>query len=246
MYKSEVRYFNFPISLLKEYSNDFHKTLRKIFCYAIYCAVFKQEKINTKYKIANAEFTNVELAIKQVLHFFKFKNSNGLTYYNEGKELYNSISENEAITGIEANILLDYKNNEKTEFEKVVLLAYLSIKSILGTKTYCKTNKELLFSRMSGSTKTTSSINNELVKYLTRYNFEKIITELSYDWNLKYYSYYTKGFYVSFKLTSAELITKGEANRQSNRIKFLKSEKAEIRKKYCSTLNKKVYKTAAP
>ena len=243
MYKSEVRYFNFPVCLLKEFLNRNYETLRKIFCYSIYCFVLKQGKSNDKY------------AIKEAFNYYKAKYTAELVLYNEGKELYNSISslqkeqkeqKNEAMTGIETSIFFDYKNNEKTEFEKVVLLAYLSIKSILGTKTYCKTNKELLFSRMSGSTKTTSSINNELVKYLTRYNFEKIITELSYDWNLKYYSYYTKGFYVSFKLTSAELITKGEANRQSNRIKFLKSEKAEIRKKYCSTLNKKVYKTAAP
>jgi len=222
---NKIRYFNFPICLIKEYFNKNYNTLRNIFCYSIYCFVLKKGT------------SNVEYAIKEALKYYKVSFNNESALYNDGKELYNSIQRNEALTGIETSIFWDYQKNEKTEIEKVVLLAYLSIKSILGTKTYCKTNKELLFSRMSGNTKTTNSINNELIKHLTRYNFEKIITELKLNWNLKYYSYHTKGFYVSFKLTLEELMTKCEVNRQSNKIKNLKSKETEIRKKVIQKIN---------
>lgn len=223
---SKLKYFNFPICFLKDIFNNKTKTFDNILCYSIY-----------KYALyINNDIEEIDKINKSLKHF-NITTKDERFFYNNSKKIYNSVEGNEALTGIELEKYWEFKTNEKTEFEIVTLLAFLGIKSIIGAKTDCKTNKELLFSRMSGNTKTTTSINDELRKHLTRYNFDKIITELKLNWNLKYYSYHTKGFYVSFELTLEQLMTKCEANRQSNKIKILKSNETEIRKKVIQKIN---------
>lgn len=219
-------YFNFPICLLKDIFIDKNKVFNNICEYAIYKHSLNLEHGTEIDKIKSAaKFYNVTLG----------SNSNTL---KNGKLLNNLYSSNTILTGIRLSIFWDFFKNEKTEFELITLLAFLGIKSILGTKPYCKTNKEFLFNRMSGNAKQGKcKISEPLQKYLIRYHFDKIITELKVNWHLKYYGYHTKGFYVSFDLSIEQLIANAEINRPSKKQKALKDYETSVRKKVIENIN---------
>jgi hypothetical protein len=60
-----------------------------------------------------------------------------------------------------------------------------------------------------------------LKKYTSRYQLDKIKSELELNWGLKLYGYHTRGYYASFKLDLPDLAEKAEAKRISLRRKEL-------------------------
>ncbi|EKT3967216.1 hypothetical protein NTJ12_002299, partial [Flavobacterium psychrophilum] len=123
-----------------------------------------------------------------------------------------------------------FYKNDKSEFDKICFLAFLSIKSILGTKSYCKVTNLYLWARMDGKTSTiieVSELSNEVRKYANRYQSENIKNELILNWHLIYYSRYTRGFYISLKMSLEDLIFEAEKKRKSikeNQQKQLQNE----------------------
>ena len=136
--------------------------------------------------------------------------------------------------GISTDIFWSFYNENKTDFEWECLFAFLALKSIVGAKTYCKSNNGLLYARMSGH----DSLNDGSIT-LSRFHRDKIICELENNWGLKYYSRYTKGFYFGFDIGINDLVFEAEKRRKSTKEKLRNDEKkkalAEALKRLGST-----------
>lgn len=215
---SKEKYLNFPIQLLSGFMIDDKKVLNNIIDYAIYQNSLKLEIGTDLSKIkTSAGFYNMTLA-------------NDKKTFDNGKILYNSIYENSPKVGLSISMFWDFYKNDKSEFDKICLLAFLGIKSILGNKSYCKANNLYLWARMDGKTNTiveVSELSNEIKKYANRYQSENIKNELILNWHLIYYSHYTRGFYISLKMSLEDLIFEAEKKRKSikeNQQKQLKNE----------------------
>lgn len=214
---SEERYFNFPIQMLSGFINDTQKVLNEITDYAIY-----------EYSL-KLEFGNELERIKPSADFYGVNLSSEKKTLDKGIILYNSIPINSPKVGLNILIFWDFYKNDKTEFEKVCLLIFLSIKSVLGKKTYCKTNKQFLFNRVIGSDKNTlrlEDFDEPLFKYANnRRLWDKINLELQMNWGLKYYSNRDKGFYVSFIMDETKFYTIVMEQKNSLKVKQFKDEK---------------------
>jgi hypothetical protein len=226
----ECIYFNFPIVLLQGFLLDHSKCLNDIFDYAIYSYLEKHH---------GGDLNEISEAEKE----YWLTIGNKKRTYQNGRALHDSIPDNVPFVGIQKDIWFDYYKNEKSEFQKVCLLAFLAIKSILGKKSYWKTNFKLVFSRMAGyshTIKDASELPKELIRYYTyRYHSDKIIKELKLNWNLKQDGHRTKGFYVSFKMKIKDLITIVESNRKTKKEKEMKDREKAIRLEVLKELNKK-------
>ncbi|SNB04137.1 hypothetical protein [Flavobacterium psychrophilum] len=215
---SKEKYLNFPIQLLVGFMIDTRKVLNDIIDYAVYQNSLKLELGTDLEKIkTSASFYNMTLG-------------NNKNTFDNGKMLYNSLPENSPKVGLSISMFWDFYKNDKSEFDKICLLAFLGIKSILGTKSYCKVTNLYLWARMDGKTNTiveVSELSNEVRKYANRYQSENIKNELILNWHLIYYSRFTRGFYVSLKMTLEDLIFEAEKKRKSikeNQYKQLKNE----------------------
>lgn len=215
---SDEKYFNIPIQLFAGFMNNSFQVLADVSQYAIYENSLKLEFGTELEKMEkSADFYNMTFIDMQ-------------TAYNRAQEVYNRTPHNGPKTGLNISIFWDFYRNEKTDFDKICLLAFLAIKSILGPKPYCKVTNLYLWSRMDGKTNTIVEVNklsNEVRKYANRYQSENIKNELILNWNLIYYSRYTRGFYVSFKMSLEDLIFEAEKKRKSikeNQQKLLQKE----------------------
>ena len=219
---SKEKYFNFPIQLLEGFIINPEKTILNIKDYSVYENSLKLEHGTDLQKIkASASFYEMKLgSVDQTLE--------------NGKLLYNSIPTTSPKVGLNLSIWWDFYKNEKTEFDKVCLLGFLAIKSILGTKSYCKVTNLYLWARMDGKTNTideVSELSNEIRKYANRYQTENIKNELIQNWHLVYYSRYTRGFFVSLKMSLEDLIFEAEKKRKSIKDKKQKQLQNEALKK---------------
>ncbi len=233
MVKGKARYFNFPIILLKGFLINHRDVLNNIIEYAMYvhCKSYL-EKDGFEWTI------NVENNIKKLMSlsesFFGVKTNDKMKTFKNGKILFQSIPDKTPMVGLNIDIFLDFYNNEKDEFEKVCLLGFLAIKSIVQNKPYCKIVNKFWLSRMEGNAKSINEISELSIpirKYANEYQTKKIKNELIDNWGLKHYSRYTRGFYVSFILSLEELVFEAENRRKSNKAKQRKlNEKIAIEK----------------
>lgn len=226
----QVRYFNFPIQLLEGFLENTSKCLRDISNYAVYEHSLKMKNAKEMDRfIASANYYGIE-----------FGNSKASLI--NGKELYNSIPLKSPKTGIsvikfhedrERETLLwwDYVKKEKTEFDKVCLLGFLALKSIVQQKAYSKTNNKLWLLRMDGKAKNdnVSFLSDSIKKYDNEYQTKKIKTKLQINWGLVSYSYKTRGFYISFKMNRKDLAFQAENKKHSNKVKQLKEQDKQAR-----------------
>lgn len=218
------KYFNIPIQLLEGFLVDKKNCLSNIIYYALYAHSLKLEHGNFTNKfISAADFYDVNLAsdIKDK----KARHDAIVKKYIIGEELYNSISLSSPKVGINIKLFWEYYDNEKPEFDKACLLAYLAIKSILGTKSYCKIDNRFLLSRMDGKPCSCEfdELTKEVLKYANEYQTKKIKRALQDGWGLVTYSRYTRGFYVTFTMDLKELIFQAEKKRASYKEKQRKA-----------------------
>ena len=211
-------YFNFPIEILKNYLNE--GDINDMLDYAVYDHCQKLETSMT-----------IEDRLIVCERFFKIRLGNKQRDYNAGKKLYNKYWNKTVMVGINSEIFFDYYKNEKSEFEKVCLLGFLAIKSILQKKTYCKIDNKFWLSRMDGKPRSCelSDLSEPIKKYSKHYQARKIKEALEDGWNLKTYSHYTRGFYVSFKLSKEELVYEAEKRRKSVKDKQRKERERKAR-----------------
>lgn len=219
---SKEKYLNFPIQLLAGFMIDTIKVLNDITDYAVYENSLKLDLGTDLDKI------------KECAKFYTIIVADNKKTFNNGKMLYNSIPKNSPKVGLSISIFWDFYKNDKSEFDKICLLAFLGVKSILGIKSYCKVTNLYLWARMDGKTNTiveVSELSNEVRKFANRYQTENIKNELILNWHLIYYSRYTRGFYVSLKMSLENLIYEAEKKRKSIKENQQKQQQNEALKK---------------
>ena len=173
---------------------------------------------------ARLNYGNEVLRIRQsVIHYELPANSSELIALN-GKLLYQSIPKASPMSGISTKMFYEFRDNEKKEFEKICLLGFLALKSIIGKKPYCKVDNKFWLSRMAGNAK---SVDNDMLpdiikKYSSEYMTKKVKSELKKHWGLKSYSRYTRGFYVSFDMKFEALVYEVEMKRKGLKEKQLR------------------------
>lgn len=197
------KYFNFPIMLIREAFSDMHQVCDNIIDYAVYRHAQKLEG-------------SADKQIKDSAKYFGITLGNNSKTIRNGSRLLNSTPDKAVMTGLSKKAVFDFYENNKSDFEKGVLLANLAIKSILGNKSFCRITNEFLLCRMAGYGKKDemTSLPPELEKYQKRYHIDKLKSELQSTYGLKIYARYTKGFFVSFSLSEEELIRQVEMKRK--------------------------------
>jgi len=207
MSDSEHKYFNFPIILLEGFLNDSNTCLINIIDYSLY-----KFSVKTECYIDKESFRNSA-------DYFEVTLSHCEDSYENGKALYDSIDERTPKASIEVKLWTDFYKNHKTDFEKVCLLAFIALRSIIGRKPYCKTTNNYLLARMDGKSKTVKSddeLSAQILRYSTRRKLDNIKKELQLNWHLRYLSNYNRGFYISFTLKLGKLAEIAESKRPIN------------------------------
>jgi len=220
--KKEVKYLNFPIQMLSGFLLEHDSVLNNIVLYGLYHYGL------TTLKLGEPE----ERFIASMKHFgTKYNGVNDWEKAAEARTFYENfnalLNTKPPMVGLNLDIFWDYLTNEKTEFEKVCLLGFLSIKSILQKKPYCKMTNLFWLSRMDGKSKCVSEpseLSPEIRFYHNEYQTKKIKNELQDNWSLMYYARYTRGFYVSFKLDKEKLVYHAEMRRKATKEKQRKFE----------------------
>lgn len=220
------KYFNFPITLLKGFLSDDKTCLNNICYYALY-----------QHSLILEHGDELDM-FKSSASFYKITLPNAESFFAKGQKLYEDLHDTPKC-GLNLDVFWEYYKNEKSEFEKVSLLGFLAIKSILGRKAYCKVDNKFWLSRMSGESKSLdiSLLDPRIQKYKTEYQTKKIKSELKHNWGLRTYSRYTRGFYVSFKLDLEDLIFEVEKKRKTLKEKQSKIEEKAMLERVLSKLN---------
>ncbi|MFP5041905.1 hypothetical protein [Parasediminibacterium sp. JCM 36343] len=225
---STERYFNAPIQLYDGFMVDSSSSLSNVSKYACY-----------EYSLKN------KCSFKEAIGYFNI--SYGKNTQSDlanplaiGKQLYEQAPCNSPKVGIGLKLFWQYFKQDKSDFEKACLLAFLALKSIIQNKPYCKIDNRFILSRMDGKAKSIEDIfllSIEVRKFGNEYQLAKIKNELVLNWGLKHYSRYTRGFYVSFSLQLEDLIFEAEKRRKSTKDKLQKEAEKKALAKALKRLN---------
>jgi hypothetical protein len=219
MSNKDEKYFNFPIQMLKQ----LHTDLRA------FCDNAFDVGVHNKAKTLEGDQRK---QTKDALKFLNVTAGDSERSMINGRSISGRYPENSPIVGIGTEMFFDFYKNAKTEFDVSCLAAFLAIRSILGKKPYCKTNKQLIHARMFGyvSTKDVpTKLSPQEAKYKLRWHMDKILIELQLNWHLKLYAGHQRGMCVSFDLELPELVKMVEKSKYINRIsEFRKTKQALI------------------
>jgi hypothetical protein len=177
--------------------------------------------------------------MKESSDYYKMKLADNKKSLDNGELLYNSLPNNSPIVGLNLTIWWDFYKNHKTEFDKICLLGFLAIKSIIGTKVYHKITNHYWMARMDGKVNKVNDyleLSDEVRKYANEYQRTKIKNALRINWGLISYSRYCRGFYVSFKITLKQLMTEAEKRRISTKEKQYKEQQKQMLKEVLQEL----------
>ena len=220
MEERNEKYFNFPIQLLEDFLINKNEVLSNISRYSVYF-----------YGHSYLSYTEGLDMFNESAAFFNISFVDEDIAYKRGEMLYESMPLNSPMVGLNLSIFWDFIKNEKTEFEKITLLGFLAIKSILQKKSYCKITNKFWLSRMDGKAKAvsdTSNLSDSILKYAVHYQLRKIKAELERSWNLKTVS--GRGFNVSFTMSFDALfyeVLKGRKKYKDFEILKIKNEAKE-------------------
>ncbi|NCB84745.1 MAG: hypothetical protein EOM44_09700 [Bacteroidia bacterium] len=226
MEELQKRYFQFPLFLLRSLFVDKAKCFNDILSYGVF--VFAK---------------NNELDENEISEYFGIE-GNYSRAYEKGKAIAEQIPVKEPIPMIDKDKLFEYQNNEKSEFELLKFAVTIGMKSILGTKPYCKTTKEMIFCRAFGFKnmhELEESTPKLFVKYFNRWQTDKILNEIEIEnWNLfRYSSKNMRGIYIAKKrkISLEKLIEMVEEKNKKRKIEELKNEKIRLRELALERLN---------
>ncbi|MDR2474429.1 MAG: hypothetical protein LBD45_01090 [Bacteroidales bacterium] len=217
------KYLTFPIEFLADAFTDIRKVCDCIFDYAIYVQSLKYE----------AESESEIEAVEKAARFFEIELGNVKAAFNNGYNLFEEYGARVAKASIRKEIIFDYYRSRKNEAEIAAFCAFCATKSIIGVKSYCKTNKFLIHARMFGHNTVSKTTFKSLLeeKYFKRYNFDKLIKELQYNWGMNMISNRCRGFYISYDIGLEELAIISEKAKQKSRDLQLKLAKDDAIKK---------------
>src|ERR1035437_2016288 len=142
----DVKYLNAPIGLYKGFIDNSNKCLDNVFDYAIY-----QHSL----KLTGTQPVRFNTACE----WYGVTSGNNSKSIANGKELNESIHNKSPKVGISLKMFWEFFGSDKSEFEKVCLLAHLAIKSILKDKSYFKLTNNYWLARMDGKSCSVTSLN---------------------------------------------------------------------------------------
>lgn len=220
----EKKYFNFPITLLKDLIPSRDEVLCNILYYCLYAHADRNLTEGTE-----------KQRMKASAKYFGVKLGNLDNALETGREVYQSSDGTLPIVGLKKSIYFDFYLSNKSEFESACLLAHLGLKSIIQKKAFCRVTNLFLLSRMDGSPCSVKSIDlltDDVKRFSNEYQLKKIKSELMENWGLSYYGK-TRGFYASYKLELDELAFQVEKIKKTKKQKFTeqKMKQEEARKK---------------
>ena len=218
---------NFPITLLVGFMTDSAQKMSNIISYCVYELFTKTQDKEYTQKIIRLSAESWKLAT------------------TEGEELHRITPRNVPFGGLSVPTVWEYMNQPKTDFDKVVLLAFVAFKSILGSKAYYKTTQAEVFKRMAG--KTGGNVPKEIKKYCTRTRFDHIKRELEESWGVIFYTSHTRGVYFSMgdKMTLEDLALIAEQRKWKTRQQVSTLKMQQAKEKALSKIKEK-YTNAAP
>lgn len=164
-----------------------------------------------------------------------------------GKEIEKRIPPKEPVPMVNLQLLFDFRDNDKSEFELIQFVAYIAVNSILGKKTFVKTNKPHIVCRMFGYSsvkhlpeKMPKEIKDLYSKYSNRYHIDKVLQFLELNWNVLTYSNNIRGMYIAMKtkISIKELAKISETKKLKTRLQALKQSKIDARNEALEQLNK--------
>ena len=239
---SEARFITFPVALLKNAFVDIKKVCINAIDFAIYS---KAEK----YTIYSETIDGIEDA----LDFYGVslsENGDIDKLYKTGKVLHDSFEGlGSPMVSVNKDILFQFMQESKTEFEIGVFCAFCAVRSIIGIDPYKKTTNDFLIARMFGyrsveEFKNLKTKPDYWQKFFSteqkiRYHLTNkiIVGELESNWSLKYYSSRSRGFYVSFKLDLEILVMEAERRKKKFKDKERSDAKNAVIKKVIHNLN---------
>ena len=171
-----------------------------------------------------------EKRYKDSCDFFKIIQTRRETHIDKAKSILIKLPPPYPVFGFELDILWDFYKNQKEEHEKFILAAFLGIKSILGAKAYCKTNKAHVYARMLGYDSINElpiELTDEQRKYQLRWHMDKLLLQLQLSWHLKVISNRQRGMYISFDLDLEKLAVISEKNKLKNKLSAFQELKAK-------------------
>lgn len=222
--KSDLTFFNFPITMIPEISKDHNEGLAMVmdYCIARMAKRFEDEDGSARRNaIKNAsEHYHVTLGNPELT----FERGCGLILEHDGKGM--------PLTGIERQIYWDYYKKDKTPRQVEQLVCFMAIKSILGAKDFIKTNKNMVAARMAGllSYKYYPAVLTEkslLSKRTERYYMNRLLEDMQYSWNVKIFGNGVRGFYMSLNLSTTQMAEISEARKRKARIEEIKRQKRD-------------------
>jgi hypothetical protein len=209
------KYLNIPVPMLKYLHSDSKKFFNDVFDVGIY---------GYSKTLSGPE----EKRYKDALKFFGITQGYIPGAIKNAKDVLSGMPSKYPLTGIDMEMLFDYYENYKTEFELVCLSAFLAIRSVIGKKPYDKTNNAMIRSRMWGFVspkEMPSNLTPLQIKYQARRQFKKVIDELEINWHLKTLWNHNRGFYVSFDLSYDQMALIIEKSKQEVKLQQLKEAK---------------------
>ena len=200
---SETRFMTFPVALLKDAFTDIKKVCNNAMKYAIYSKA-QSVGVAESFKFFGVSYAKAE---------------NYESAYQSGKVLYDSFEGSASpMVSVNKDILFQFIQQPKTEFEIAVFCAFCAVRSIIGKKQYAKTNNNFVLARLLGYRSfdefeisggadsayyqkyfsTDKKLRNNLTDKIIKYS-------LVLGWGLNYYSGRNRGFYISFELPAKDL-----------------------------------------
>lgn len=225
---STPKYLNFPIHFLQE--KTMTSTISKAMDFAVYAHSLSMEYEGNAFKSA-AGFFNIKFGDLEKAE-------------EEGGRLYN-LYQNTPRVGVNLDILWDYYNNDKSEYQIDCFRAYCATRSIIGDKPYCKSNKALIHARMFGYSSAKvlpNKLSAHQLKYTQRYHIDKVLLDLQHHWYLKLVSQHSRGLYISYDLSLEDLMVHEETGKKKTKDNQLKDAKAIARANAKARVEKTTHK----
>lgn len=200
----EKRYFyTFPATLMTGWwlsLDKFRERLQRGLDYAI---------LDYTYRIGCTNDTDDELVKKAVHESFALSHwrydeeTHIIRKMRQDKEIYNLYHSNkkQAFFSISVDVFWKFINNPKSDYDCALLIAYSSIKSLLGKRLIMKTNKYAITCRMACFTSLSNNdLPDEVAIYQKRKRYERLKRELFKNYHVGFYtSMGIRGTYVSLK-----------------------------------------------
>lgn len=198
-------YYNVPCTLFRDYlKDDMHRNivLHNVAIYSIYVEFLRlKEKESNEAKRFNMACNNMG---------FPHKDYNDVM--NHGSKLFES-GKGEAFCSIDSHRYWQQVNDSQSVEMRVLFLAWMALKSIIGNKSYVKANNAIWLSRMDGSScikkpfrKGLSTYSDSIERLNNHYQCRKLKALLWYYYGLSFYDGKgVRGFYFSLTLKPEEL-----------------------------------------